>query len=104
MQLHPDDSLAEQFEERRRAFEQNMIGFLQTELELAKTFTEIAKTDRAEKAANHLSNARKAYDTVLYFLGKIRLSENEKREFAVNLGALKADLEKLGETFPARES
>ena len=53
-----------------------------------------------EKAARLRSNARKAYDTVLHFLGKARLSENEKRELAVNLEALKSDLEKLGETFP----
>lgn len=97
MQSLSDDALAAQFERRRQAFAQNMIGFLHTELELAKTFINIAKVDGKEKAARSVSNARKAYDTVLYFLGRASLSENEEREFAVDLEALKSELEKLGE-------
>jgi hypothetical protein len=101
MQSLPDDVRAKTFEEHRGAFEHNMIAFLQTEVELANTFINIAKTDEEEKAGRRRSHARKAYDTVLYFLGKIRLSEDEKRHFAGNLEALKSELEKLGETFPS---
>ena len=74
-----------------------MVGFLKTELKLARTFTNIASA-----AVRLRSNARKAYDTILYFLEKSGLSENKSEDFAVDLEALKSNLEQLGETFPSK--
>ena len=95
MQSRPNDLRAQQFEKSRRAFEQNMVGFLNTELELAKTFVNLARTGGEARTLSLRSGARKVYDTVLYFLEKARLSEAERQSFVVGLEALKSDLEML---------
>ncbi len=87
-------------EARRAAFEANTISFLNTEVDLAKTFIKMAKEARNRERRKKLrKDARKAYDTVLRFLGKITPSENERAEINAQLAHLKSKLQSLGETF-----
>ena len=94
-----ENSLTASVKRRRQDFESNMIGFLMTELDLASTFIKIAKSDGEEKTVRNRKNARKAYDTVVYFLGKGAIPQEEEAEIRVKLAPLKSDLQSLGEAF-----
>jgi hypothetical protein len=75
-------------------------AFLKLDLETALIFTAIARqsADAFIKGRNRLF-ARRAYDAVRRFAGKVRLSSEDAHILTVNLGRLKSDLQKLGEIF-----
>ena len=76
-------------------------AFLLTDLDLAFTFLDVARTTKSsEIAARNQRNARAAYDAVLRFLPKSHdLTRAERRSVEDKLGRLKLVLEDWGETF-----
>ena len=75
------------------------VEFLFTELQAGLTFARIAlssKTDDAKTERNR-KNARKAYDSLLHFQGRISLSVEEKKKYEEGKKELKAALQRLGE-------
>jgi hypothetical protein len=84
----------------KRAVHRVGTDFLKVDLETALTFVQVALTteDLATRERNRKS-ARGAYDTVLRFTKKLRLSESDVTELKRDLRRLKADLLRLGETF-----
>ena len=66
---------------RERA-NQNGIDFLLFDLDLANTFLDVAAAFQSKETAsrNH-SNARKAYDTVMRLMPKLRLDQHVRQDF-----------------------
>lgn len=75
------------------------IEFLFTELKTGLTFARIALNTKANdtKMERNRKNARKAYDCLLHFQGRISLSRVEKMKFEEGKKELKAALQRLGE-------
>jgi uncharacterized lipoprotein YehR (DUF1307 family) len=74
--------------------------FLKLDVETALTFTSIAlQTKDAARKQRNRQSARRAYDTVMRFLERVSLSDQEAEGLAVKLDRLKADLKTLGEVF-----
>src|SRR5262249_7600174 len=75
------------------------VEFLHTEIQLGLTMAKIARELRHdEKEERNRANARKAYDTVLRFIPKLKgLTAEEAAKFKVGLAQLKSALQKLGE-------
>ena len=58
----------------RKQWESSMIGFLASELEMAKTFIKLARDSRdPHRQAMHIENAQKACDAVKHFLERAPL-------------------------------
>ena len=79
---------------------QNGIDFLLIDLDLANTFLDVAERSESEDTArrNH-SNARKAYDTVIRLLPKLRPDERERRDINRKLSFLRRRLQAIGQQF-----
>ncbi len=79
--------------------DENMVAFLKTDLKVGLTFARIArqKPDNPERQQNQ-KNARIAYDTVLRFLERMRLSDANEAEIQSRAAELKGLLKKLGES------
>jgi hypothetical protein len=76
--------------------------FIMTDIELAFTFLEVARTSRiAEVAGRNRKNSRIAYDTILRFLPRslAAFSATERHDTESKLEELKRRLEQLGEIF-----
>jgi hypothetical protein len=69
------------------------VWFLLTELDLANTFLEIARTsDRVEMKVRNIANAWKAHDAVVHLASRIGLTDSELLEITERLRAIKARL------------
>lgn len=78
----------------------SMSQFLVSELAIAKTFAHLAATTGdSTKRTRCISNARKAYDTVVEFLPRAPLSQSETDQIREELFLLRSKLEPLGENF-----
>ena len=76
------------------------IEFLRTEVETAMVFVGIASSAKyPEKRARNLAHARKGYDTLLHFLGQLRLTADEREEMTGRISELRHKLAALGEAF-----
>lgn len=76
------------------------VDFLFTELGSGLTFARIAlttKTDDAKRIQRNRQNARKAYDSLLHFQGRVSLSQAEKTRLEEGKKELRAALQQLGE-------
>lgn len=72
--------------------------FLRLDLQTALTFTGLAlNTDDPAKKDRNQRAARRAYDTILRFMQRVTLTEDEARFFEENLPRLKGELITLGE-------
>ena len=72
--------------------------FLKIDIETALTFSGTAlQSDSQVKRERNRRAARRAYDTVLCLLGKVRLSEDEAQVISGKLERLKSELTRLGE-------
>jgi len=75
------------------------VSFLMTELgtglTLAKIALAAADTDTSDR--NH-QKARAAYDSVLHFINRVPLTQEQSREISAKLASLKERLEQLGES------
>lgn len=74
------------------------IGFLRTELLTGLTLARIAiETTSRQTADRNRALARKAYDAILHFLPKVKLSSDEAKEIQSTLEQLQLKLRRLGE-------
>jgi hypothetical protein len=74
-------------------------SFINTELETAETFADIAlESDDSEKVARNKGNTRKGYDTARRFLNAITLTPDEERLMQEKLDCLGSKLLELGES------
>ena len=74
------------------------VELIKTELKAGLTFSKIAlQAKDTAKISRNTANARKAYDTLLRFLNKSLLSEEELAEVEPMLAKLKSNLLELGE-------
>lgn len=72
------------------------VEFLKTELETGITFADLALSAKhADKLARTKANARKAYDTALRFIEKLK--PEDAAELEVRLKHLVSKLRQLGE-------
>ena len=77
-----------------------MLRFLQAELEIAKTFINVANaTLLVENRERTRQQARKAYDTVVRMMSRVKLSGGEKALLSNRLAEVKTALQQLGEKF-----
>jgi hypothetical protein len=74
--------------------------FLLVDLDLAMTFMDIAKASRIEETTrrNH-DNARKAYNTALRLLEKLKLDAGQRKAIDVKMALLKTRLQTVGHQF-----
>ncbi len=73
-------------------------GFLRAELQTGLTLANIAlEATRRQTTARNRTNARKAYDAILRFFPKVKLSADETEEIKSLLEQLKSKLRLLGE-------
>ncbi len=84
---------------RERA-NQNGIDFLLFDLDLANTFLDVAAAFQSKETAsrNH-RNARKAYDTAIRLMPKLRLDQHVRQDFNRKLSLLKRRLQAIGQQF-----
>jgi|SRR5215471_6067881 len=76
------------------------LEFLETDLETALTFVEIARqTSDDSRRKRTCSAARRAYESVQKFVNKVELSAEHGKQVALGLKRLKSELEGLGEVF-----
>jgi hypothetical protein len=84
----------------RDELNQRSADFLKVDVETALTFSTIAMQtyDPARKQRNR-KNARKGYDTILRFMSKVPLGEEDAHYLSGRLQQLKSNLQNLGEVF-----
>jgi hypothetical protein len=76
------------------------IDFLFIDLDVANTLLDIAEgTQNEETARRNQNNARKAYDTLLRLLPKLRPNKQERQELDRKLSLLRDRLQTVGEQF-----
>ena len=74
------------------------LEFVKVELKTGLTFSNIAlQAKDATKISRNTMNARKAYDTLLRFLDRSALSDQDLADVEKSLAKLKANLLLLGE-------
>ena len=78
------------------------VEFVITDLHLAMTFVRRAQTTQDERTAlRNRENARKAYDTAIRLLQKLRPTEKQRVGIGQQLKTLRESLQGLGDVFPA---
>jgi hypothetical protein len=84
----------------RDELNQKSADFLKVDVETALTFSEIAiqTFDPAKKQRNR-KHARKGYDTILRFMSKVSLGDEDTDFLAERMQELKSNLQNLGEVF-----
>ncbi len=74
------------------------LAFLRTELETAMFFLAVAeKAVRGDKRKRNLSKAHQAYDALLRFRPKVKLTREESAEIDEGMTKLRSTFERLGE-------
>ena len=74
------------------------VDFLRSEIDTGLTLCRIAsETANADKIERNRSNARKAYESVLRFLPRVPLANDEHQEITSKLRKLRKRLQALGE-------
>jgi hypothetical protein len=73
------------------------VDFLFTDLELAMTFMDVADASQNEETVrrNH-DNANKAYNAVVYYLGKLTPDAGQRQMIDAKLALLKTRLQAVG--------
>jgi len=76
------------------------IDFLRTEVKTVSVFAGIAsQAEDEEKRLRNVRNARKGYDTLVYFMGQLVLTPEERDQIGQDVLELRRQLIGLGETF-----
>lgn len=89
---------ADDLSESARNLINTQVNFILTELAAGMTFASVAEKRGSGKEQSR-ARARAAYDSVLRFRGRVRLTEEESKKVQGKLEALKKRLEALGEKF-----
>jgi hypothetical protein len=80
-------------------FRNATLGFINTELETAETFADLAlQSDDVEKISRTRAHARKGYDEARRFLAAISLTLEEEKTIASKMKTVESKLLELGET------
>ena len=88
------------FYQSSRDLNQTRTDFLTTELSLGLTFANIALgSDDEVKTKRNRKNARTAYDSILRFIGGVKLTPADSARLNEGMKLLKSQLVALGETF-----
>jgi type IV secretory pathway TrbF-like protein len=83
-----------------KQFNQAGTQFLKVDVATALTFANTAlQADDPEKKRRNRASARKAYDTVVRMMKKLKLSASDAEEIQQGLQRLKSELVTLGEVF-----
>ena len=79
---------------------ESWVDFLLVDLDLAMTFMDVAEGSRIEETTrrNH-NNARKAYDTALRLLEKLKPGAGQRKAIDVKMALLKTRLQTVGHQF-----
>lgn len=77
------------------------VEFLRTDLDTGLMLAQIATGSRnnSDRQKRNIRKARQAYDTVIKFRSKIRMSTEANNALEEKIGRLRSMLEVLGETF-----
>jgi hypothetical protein len=76
------------------------INFLRIEVRTASVFAGIAsQANDEQKRLRNIRNARKGYDTLLYFMGQLALTPEERDQLSQEILELRGQLIRLGEMF-----
>ena len=74
--------------------------FLKIDLQTALTFLHIARhTEDVARQERNREAARRAYNTVLRLMKRVKLNEEDTRTIVLGLEQLKSELQELGEVF-----
>jgi hypothetical protein len=88
------------FKQTLRDANATSVDFLNTEADTGLMFAGIAlESDTEEKMTRNRANARKAYDTILRFIGRVSLTDAESENLGTKMAKLKLGLQTLGESF-----
>ena len=86
----------EKMEEIKQNHEALRIEFIRTELDMAVTFCQVARsTDKETNARRNIENAKRAYATAEKSLQKASLTEAESREIGEQMKKVKSMIEDL---------
>lgn len=85
----------------RSEFNQRKVDLVSLDLDVARTFADIAQTapDDSAKRWRNRRHARQGYDAVVHFMQSVSIGEKQLRDIQKRLGELKAALIDLGEVF-----
>lgn len=87
------NQVVKEFPNLRADMEVTNAGFLFTELDVARTFLDLAATTQdRETVRRNCQHARLAYDTILKFLPRVLLAEEDRAEIETRLALLKRRL------------
>ena len=76
------------------------VEFLRSELLTGLTLAKIAlDANREDRRNRNLLKSRKAYDALVRFMPRVRLTPEERHEIESKMEHLKSELAKLGEKF-----
>ena len=77
------------------------VDFIKTDAGCGLVFADIAKhaSDGSEKRSRNRGHARKAYDTVACWRGRLKLSEADAAWLDQKLAEMRSMLESMGEKF-----
>ena len=76
------------------------VEFIETDLETALTFVQIARqTSDDSRRKRTCRAARRAYDSLKGFANRVELTAEHGKQVALGLKRLKSELESLGEVF-----
>jgi len=91
---------ADEFLASRERLNRASADFLKIDLQTALTFLHIARhtTDVARQERNREA-ARRAYDTVVKLMKRVKLNADDTRTIVLGLEQLKSELQELGEVF-----
>jgi len=76
------------------------VEFLKIDLQTAFTFLRVARqTDDPIRKHRNCRAARRAYDTVVKLMGKVRLNKQDRQTVVLGLEHLRSELQEFGEAF-----
>lgn len=84
-----------------RLDQESGLSFLLTEISSGLSFARIAREaspDDSGKTERNRRNARTAYETVLKFRNRVRLSDSASKKLETHLEELRSSLRQLGES------
>jgi hypothetical protein len=82
-----------------RPFDASGWRFLMTEISCGLTFVSVAKIARPEQRERYkrsVSNARKAYATVIRFYSRVEMNDEQMTQLSAGLSRLESELKELG--------
>jgi len=89
-------SSQEEFARLRKMSNEVGVKFLFTDLRTALTFADMALQKDAQSRERHTQEARKAYETIMRYLPRVRMNRDETKEMEEGLSRLQGKLRAVG--------